>query len=128
MNNWIWLRRDALAALHAEQLAEHGGAAGIRDHGLLESALARPESLAAYDEPVIFDLAAAYAFGIIKNHPFIDGNKRAGFTACATFLFLNRHLLTASDQDAVEMVLGFAAGAVNEADFSLWLKANCRPV
>lgn len=125
MADWVWLRREALTALHAEQLAEHGGAAGVRDRGLLESALARPENLAAYGEPDVFDLAAAYAFGIVKNHPFVDGNKRTGFQAAATFLLLNGQMLTASDQGVVETVLGLAAGEVNEEDFAQWLRANC---
>ncbi|MEK7266297.1 MAG: type II toxin-antitoxin system death-on-curing family toxin [Pseudomonadota bacterium] len=124
MTEWIWLRRDALSALHAEQLAEHGGANGVRDEGLLESALARPENLAAYGEPDAFDLAAAYAFGIAKNHPFIDGNKRAGFMAAATFLALNGFELRASEQDVVETVLGLAASAISEAEFAAFLREN----
>lgn len=128
MTEWIWLRRDALAALHAEQLAEHGGANGVRDEGLLESALARSENLAAYGDPDAFDLAAAYAFGVVKNHPFIDGNKRAGFMACATFLALNGHALTASDQAVVETVLGLAAGAITEPAFAAWLRENSAPL
>ena len=128
MSHWIWLRRDALAALHAEQLAEHGGANGVRDQGLLESALARAENLAAYGDPDAFDLAAAYAFGIVKNHPFVDGTKRAGFMAAATFLALNGWMIAASDLDVVNKVLDLAAGAVTEAEFALWLKENCRPV
>lgn len=125
MADWVWLRRQALTALHAEQLAEHGGAAGVRDRGLLESALTRPENLAAYGEPNVFDLAAAYAFGIVKNHPFVDGNKRTGFQAAATFLLLNGRTLIASDRSVVETVLGLAAGEVSEEDFALWLGANC---
>lgn len=126
MSHWIWLRRDALAALHAEQLAEHGGANGVRDQGLLESALARAENLAAYGDPDAFDLAAAYAFGIVKNHPFVDGNKRAGFIAAATFLALNGWMIAASDLDVVNKVLDLAAGAVSETEFALWLRASCR--
>lgn len=125
MTKWTWLRRDALAALHAEQLAEHGGANGVRDQGLLESALARSENLAAYGEPDVFDLAAAYAFGIVRNHPFVDGNKRAGFMAAATFLALNGWTITASDLDVVNKVLALAAGEISEADFTRWLKNNC---
>ena len=125
MQDWIWLRPAALTALHAEQLAEHGGVNGIRDQGLLESALARPKNLAAYGEPDVFDLAAAYTFGIAKNHPFVDGDKRAGFLAAATFLALNRQILVTSDQEVVETVLGLAAGASSEADFASFLRANC---
>lgn len=127
MTDWNWLRRDALAAIHAEQLAEHGGAAGVRDEGLLLSALARPENLAAYGEPDIFDLAAAHAFGIVKNHPFVDGNKRAGFMAAATFLALNGHDLTATDADAVKAVLNLAASAMSEAEFAQFLRAHSAP-
>lgn len=128
MADWIWLRRDALTALHAEQLAEHGGAVGVRDQGLLESALARPENLAAYGEPSVFDLAAAHAFGIVKNHPFVDGNKRTGFLAAATFLLINGQMLATNDQSVVEAVLGLAAGEVSEEDFALWLGANSEAV
>ncbi|MBB5518106.1 death-on-curing protein [Amphiplicatus metriothermophilus] len=115
-----------MTALHAEQLAEHGGAAGVRDEGLLESALARPENMAAYGEPDLFELAAAYAFGIVKNHPFVDGNKRAGFMAAATFLLLNGWTLTATDKEVVEAMLALAAGEASEEEFALWLKANCK--
>jgi death-on-curing protein len=124
MADWVWLRPDALKSLHQEQLAEHGGASGVRDEGLLESALARPENLAAYGEPTIFDLAAAYAFGIVRYHPFVDGNKRAGFMATATFLLLNGRSLTAADQAVVETMLALAAGDIGEADFARWLAEN----
>ena len=123
MTDWIWVRPDALMALHAEQLAEHGGASGVRDQGLLESALARPENLAAYEEPTAHELAAAYAYGIVKNHPFVDGNKRTGFLAAAVFLELNGFVLQAEEVDAVEKVLGLAAGALSEEDFARWLEA-----
>lgn len=125
MAAWIWLRRDALKALHIEQIAEHGGASGVRDEGLLESAMARPENLVAYGDPDVFDLVAAYAFGIVKNHPFIDGNKRAGFQAAATFLALNGQNLQATEESVVEFVLGLAAGGVSEEGFARWLKSNC---
>ena len=126
MTDWTWLRRDALTGIHSEQLAEHGGAAGVRDEGLLESALARPENLAAYGEPDAFDLAAAYGFGIVKNHPFVDGNKRAGFMAAATFLALNGYDLAASNKDVVETVRKLAASGIGEADFATWLRENSR--
>ncbi len=127
MADWTWLRREALTAIHAEQLAEHGGSTGVRDQGLLDSALARPENLAAYGEPDIFDLAAAYAFGIVKNHPFIDGNKRAGFMAGATFLALNGVDLVASEMEAVMKVLALASSELSEEGFAAWLRANSRP-
>ena len=127
MTDWIWLRCEALTAIHAEQLAEHGGSAGVRDQGLLMSALARPENLAAYSEPDVFDLAAAYAFGIVKNHPFIDGNKRAGFMAGATFLALNGVYLAAAETDAVMKVLALASSELSEEGFAEWLRTNSTP-
>lgn len=127
MADWTWLRREALTAIHAEQLAEHGGSAGVRDQGLLDSALARPENLAADGEPDIFDLAAAYAFGIVKNHPFIDGNKRAGFMAGATFLALNGVDLVASEMEAVMKVLALASSELSDEGFAAWLRTNSRP-
>ena len=122
---WIWVLPDALAAIHREQLAEHGGADGVRDRGLLESALARPDNIAAYGEPSAFELASAYAFGVIKNHPFVDGNKRTGFIAGVMFLELNGYVFSATEADVVGMTLKAAAGEVCEKDFALWLKANC---
>lgn len=126
MGDWVWLRKEALTAIHGEQLAAHGGGAGVRDPGLLESALARPENLAAYGEPDVCDLAASYAFGVVKNHPFVDGNKRAGFMAAATFLALNGFELTADDADAVKAVLALAASEMTESDFAAWLRKNSR--
>lgn len=111
-------------AFHAMQLAEHGGGAGVRDEGLLDSTLNRPVNLAAYGTPTVFDLAAAYAFGIAKNHPFVDGNKRTAFVAAAVFLELNGHSLNATEADAVLAVLGLASGTMEEAAFSDWLKTN----
>ncbi len=127
MRDWVWLRKEVLTAIHSEQLAAHGGGGGVRDLGLLESALARPENLAAYGEPDAFDIAASYAFGIVKNHPFVDGNKRAGFMAAATFLALNNFELHASDVDAVQAVIGLAASELSESDFAAWLRENSRP-
>ena len=123
----VWLLRSVVEAMHDEQLAEHGGAAGLRDGGLLESALARPQTLLAYGEPTLFDLAAAYAFGIVRNHPFVDGNKRTGFLAAYLFLRLNGWRLAASQDDAVRTVLALAAGEMPEPDFARWLQANARP-
>jgi death-on-curing protein len=115
-------------AIHEELLVAHGGAAGIRDRGLLESALARPQHIAAYADPDIFDLAAAYASGIVRNHPFIDGNKRTGFMAAYTFLGLNRQQLVASEAEATAAVLELAAGTLPEAGFAAWLRDSCEPV
>jgi death on curing protein len=119
---WRWLREDVVVAMHDEQIAAHGGRAGLRDAGLLASALARPQNQAAYGEPFVFDLAAAYAFGIIMNHPFVDGNKRTGFLATYVFLNLNGWELMASEGEAVEAVLALAVGEIDEAGLSNWLK------
>ncbi|MBF0530589.1 MAG: type II toxin-antitoxin system death-on-curing family toxin [Deltaproteobacteria bacterium] len=121
---WRWLKEEAVMAMHGEQMAAHGGCVGVRDAGLLASALARPKNLAAYFKPSVFDLAAAYAFGIIRNHPFIDGNKRTGFLAAFTFLYLNSWELMATEVQAVTAVLALAAGEMDEAEFSSWLGQN----
>ena len=124
MRRWIWLDSADVAAHHAEQIVEHGGSAGIRDHGLLESALARPRNQAAYGEPTAFDLAAAYAFGIAKNHPFVDGNKRVALVAGVTFLELNGWRFAAAEEDAAVAFLDLASGKLTEREFSRWLEAN----
>ena len=121
---WRWLPRDVLMAVHEEQLAEHGGAPGVRDEGLFDSALARPQQLAHYGDPDLADLAAAYAFGLIRNHPFIDGNKRTGYVAAELFLLLNGQVLTASDESAVLTTLSLAAGDIDEAAFADWLRRH----
>ncbi|MDP1692261.1 MAG: type II toxin-antitoxin system death-on-curing family toxin [Burkholderiaceae bacterium] len=121
---WIWLDPDVLRAVHEEQLAEHGGASGTRDDGLFESALARAENLAAYGEPDAADLAAAYGYGIARNHPFIDGNKRTAFVAVELFLDLNGFELAASDGDCVLTMLAVAAGQIDEATFARWLRQH----
>ena len=119
---WRWLREDAVVALHSEQIAEHGGRPGIRDTGLLSSALARPQNQASYGESSVFDLAAAYAFGIISNHPFVDGNKRTGFLAAYVFLYLNGWELMASEAETVAAILALVVKEMNEAGLSNWLK------
>lgn len=119
-----WINRRALVLLHDESLSIHGGASGLRDEGLFESALSRPENLAAYGTPDVFDCAAAYAFGLAKNHPFVDGNKRVAFLATGMFLRINGHRLTVSQADAVEAVLSLAAGDLSESDFATWLRAG----
>ncbi len=123
---WVWLDADVLRAVHEEQLAEHGGAAGTRDEGLFESALARPLNLAAYGEPDAADLAAAYGFGLARNHPFIDGNKRTAFVAVELFLELNGHELMATDADCVLTMLAVAAGQMDEVAFARWLRQHSR--
>jgi len=119
---WRWLREDAVVAMHSEQIAEHGGRPGIRDAGLLSSALARPQNQAAYGESAVFDLAAAYAFGIISNHPFVDGNKRTGFLA--VFLYLNGWELMAAEAETVAAVLALALKEMDEAGLSNWFKEH----
>ena len=124
MNSWRWLVEGIVIAVHAEQIAEHGGSDGIRDRGLLSSALFRPRNLAGYGTPTVFELAAAYAFGIIQNHPFVDCNKRSGFLAAYVFLALNGWKLIAAEAAAVEAVLALASGGISEAEFAAWLKAQ----
>jgi death-on-curing protein len=121
---WHSLKEEVVIAFHSELIAEHGGSDGIRDAGLLSSALARPQQKAAYGKPSIFDLAAAYAFGIVRNHPFVDGNKRTGFLAAYTFLDLNKWELDAPESEAVAAVMALAQGELSEAGFSAWLKSN----
>ena len=121
---WRWVDNTALVLLHDESLAEHGGAAGMRGEGLFESALARPANLAAYENPDIASLAAAYGVGLAKNHPFVDGNKRAAFLAVGLFLTLNGRRLIASQADATLTMLAVAAGQMDEATFARWLRAH----
>jgi death-on-curing protein len=121
---WRWVDRRALELLHGESLAEHGGAEGLRDEGLLESALARPLNLAVYGRPDAFELAASYGVALAKNHPFIDGNKRAAFLAIGLFLALNGLRLTATQADATLTMLAVAAGQMDEAALAAWLRAH----
>jgi death-on-curing protein len=122
----VWLLREAVLAIHERLLADFGGAPGIRDSGLLDSALARPETLLAHGRPTNFELAAAYAFGAVKNHPFVDGNKRTGFTIAIVFLERNGDSFTASEVDATIQTLALAAGELDESGYADWLKANCK--
>ncbi|MFZ1327327.1 MAG: type II toxin-antitoxin system death-on-curing family toxin [Candidatus Contendobacter sp.] len=125
MTELLWIEeRDALA-LHDRLLILHGGAAGVRDRALLQSALARPQQIFAYAETRDrIDMAAAYTAGIIRNHPFIDGNKRTGFVVGILFLELNGYRFTASETDAVQAVLGLAAGTLDEKGYAAFLRAN----
>ena len=123
--NWRWVDKQALLLLHDESLAEHGGAAGIRDEGLLESALGRPLNLDAYGTPDFADLAASYAIGLAKNHAFVDGNKRTAFLATGVFLHLNGYRLSVSQVDATLTMLAVASGELDEAGFSAWLRQHC---
>ncbi len=124
MTEIVWFDLPEVLAIHARQLDQHGGALGLRDRELLESALARPRQRHAYGDPDAFDLAAAYTAAIINNHPFVDGNKRAGFVVGVLFLELNGPTLTASEADATQAVLDVAAGEINEDQFATWLRAN----
>ena len=124
MREPVWIGKEFTLAIHEEMLVEFGGSAGIRDEGLLESALGKPKNLFVYGSPTLFDLAASYAFGLVRNHPFIDGNKRIGFMVAYTFLTRNGLLFTASEADAAAAVLSVAAGEMKEGEFSLWLEKN----
>ena len=125
--NWVWLNAQVLLAVHEEQLAEHGGGSGIRDQGLFESALHRPLHLASYGQPDAAALAAAYGFGLARNHPFVDGNKRTAFVAVELFLALNSWDLTADDAQCVLTMLALAAGDLAEDEFAQWLRAHIQP-
>lgn len=128
MDDPIWITAELAETIHARQLAEHGGAEGVRDPGLLESALNRPRHLFAYEDPTpdVPRLAAAYAFGVAKNHPFIDGNKRTAAVVCEAFLNLNGYDLTATDAELYPQFLALAAGELEEEAFAAWLADNTR--
>jgi death on curing protein len=121
---WIWINPAVIDAVHDAQLAEHGGLVGTRDAGMLASALARAQNLALYGTPDAADLAAAYGYGISRNHAFIDGNKRTGFVAAELFLALNGFDLAATDIDCVGTMLQVAAGEITEGAFAAWIRAH----
>lgn len=121
-----WVLREVVFAAHDQSLAQFGGAAGLRDEALLDSALGKPLNPFAYGRPSVFDLAAGYGHGIAKNHPFVDGNKRTGFIVAVVFLELNGYAFHASEVDAAMQTLALAAGEVSEATYSAWLKANSK--
>lgn len=121
---WRWIQREALLRLHAMSLVQFGGLSGLRDEGLLDSARARPEQLVNYGAPDVADVAAAYAFGLAKNHPFVDGNKRAAFLALGLSLRLNGYRLTAPQPQATQTVLSLAAGELSEEDLATWIRGN----
>ena len=123
-----WLLREAVLAMHERQLAEHGGGGGIRDAGLVDSALQRPRDKFAYGEPDLSDLAAAYAFGIARNHPFVDGNKRTALVACRTFLLINGYQLAATHEEKYKVFLALAAGELDEDGLAAWLRAHTEQV
>ncbi|MBM3556010.1 MAG: type II toxin-antitoxin system death-on-curing family toxin [Alphaproteobacteria bacterium] len=122
-----WLDPRAVRAMHEASLAEYGGASGVRDEGLFDSALARPKNLLAYGNPSVAELAAAYAAGLVKNHPFIDGNKRIGFLAAYVFLRRNGYRLVAPEAEVVETILALAAGRIDEAALAAWIAARIDP-
>ncbi len=126
MKEPYWLTREECLTLHDMMLSHYGGIAGVRDEHLLESALARPQQLFAYGKPNMAEMAAAYTAGIVKNHPFLDGNKRTGFMLGAGFLERNGFGFRASEVDAALRTLALAAGEMSEADFAVWLKANSK--
>jgi death-on-curing protein len=125
--SFVWIQESVVWAVHEAQLAEHGGSAGVRDVGLLQSALARPQNLVAYGTPDAADCAAAYGFGIARNHPFIDGNKRTAFVCAELFLALNGQDLLADDAECVRIMLAVAAGELDEAAFAEWLRRHMAP-
>ncbi|GFZ97587.1 death-on-curing protein [Elstera cyanobacteriorum] len=127
MNEPEWLHPSIITTIHEEQIAEHGGLTGTRSPELLEAALARPQHLYAFGEPHLCDLAAAYAFGIARNHPFVDGNKRTAFVACELFLLLNGVKLIASDNECIETMLALASGALSAEDYAAWLRTVTQP-
>lgn len=122
MSKWIWVADAVALAMHREQIAEHGGGDGVRDSGLFESAMARPRNLAAYGDPDAADIAASYAFGIARNHPFVDGNKRTAAAVSETFLVLNGHVLAATDAEVVVIFLALASGELTEHELADWFR------
>jgi death-on-curing protein len=123
---WRWVDQHSLILLHGESLAEHGGASGLRDEGLLQSALARPRHLVAYGEPDLAELAAAYGIGIANNHPFVDGNKRAAFLAVGLFLALNGWRLTVAQAEATLVMFDVAASVIDEEGFVAWIREHLK--
>lgn len=124
----VWIEKALVMMLHDRQIAEHGGSAGLRDETLLESALARPQHLYAYGDPLpdLAALAASLAYGLAKNHAFVDGNKRSAIVSCETFIELNGALLDADDAEIYPAILGLAEGRIREAEFAQWLRARLR--
>lgn len=127
MTGWVWVDVGVALAIHDEQLAEHGGASGVRDAGAFESAKARPVNLAGYGAPDVAALTAAYAFGLARNHAFVDGNKRAAYVVAEMFLALNGIKLMASDAAGILTFLALAAGDLTEPALADWFRANIQP-
>ena len=127
MSDWKWLNRKVLLLLHDESLAEHGGASGLRDEELLNSALARPLNPALYEQPDVASLAASYGVGLAKNHAFVDGNKRAAFLAIGLFLMVNGFRLNATQAEATLTIQDVAAGEIDEATLAQWIRTHIQP-
>lgn len=127
MNEPVWITHGECHAVHAEMLARFGGLDGVRDDGLLDSALNRPKNLFAYGSTDLIAMAGAYAAGIIKNHPFLDGNKRTGFLVAALFLETNGMRFLSTEEEVVERTLALAAGAITEDEYTFWLRGVCEP-
>jgi len=123
-----WIERETVLGLHEQSLHEHGGSSGIRDVGLLDSALGKPQNLFAYGQPNLFDLAAGYAFGLVKNNPFIDSNKRTGYVVAVLMLELNGYRFKAEEADAAVCTLALAAGAMTEVAYAAWMEMNSEAV
>jgi death-on-curing protein len=128
VSDWIWLEREEAIAIHEMALAQHGGLAGLREESLLLSALDKPKNKHAYERSDLATLAASYAFGIVRNHPFLDGNKRTGFLLAATFIELNGLAFFASEPAVVENTLALAAGTLSEEKYATWLRENSLPL
>lgn len=126
MKRWRWVREDTVYAIHDRQLAEHGGPVGVRDPGALESALVRPRNLIGYGRPDAAALAAAYAFGLVRNHPFVDGNKRTAWVVARVFLAINGYQLDFDPHEGVRIIEALAAGTVGEAELAEWFRQGLR--
>ena len=128
MKRIVWVPKEVVLVIHDLLLAEHGGQPGLRDEGLLDAALARPQQILSYADPDLFALAAAYVFGIIRNHPFLDGNKRTAFMVGFDFLYQNGKLLDALETQAVQMILDLATKIITEEEFAIWLQENSKKI
>lgn len=126
MNEPVWLNRDDCLGIHEMMMSQHGGLAGVRDEGLLLSALAKPQNRFAYGSQSLTEMAASYATGIVLNHPFLDGNKRTGFMMAATFLEINGWPFTATEESVVQQTVALASGTLSESGYAEWLESNCK--